>query len=179
MSLSQPDIISCPVNLGRAYFLTLTKMGTHSNRYQNNSNQWTDWNTDDDLRKLLEEIIDYDPDNCWSGMIQLALKSGSPRYWFLSMADKVHNPYINDLVQAAIAMAEKLGIHASSRSAVITGVSLDDLDGAGYDTNKVDDGTLTELASRMADAYCDSSFWIDLDVIAGECLGIPKKDTSG
>ena len=56
----------------------------------------------------------------------------------------------------------------------ITSVHRDDLEGLGYDTSKVDDATMTELADKMADAYLDSAFWIDLPIIA-EHLEIPKK----
>jgi hypothetical protein len=48
----------------------------------------------------------------------------------------------------------------------ITSVHRDDLEGLGYDTSKVDDGTMQELASKMADAYLDSDFWIDLPIVA-------------
>lgn len=56
----------------------------------------------------------------------------------------------------------------------ITGVHRDDLEGEGYDTSKVDDSTMRRLASKMADAYLEASFWIDLPIIADE-LGIPKR----
>ena len=56
----------------------------------------------------------------------------------------------------------------------ITSVHRNDLDGLGYDTSKVDDGTMTELASKMADAYCDNGFWIDLPIIADH-HDIPQK----
>jgi hypothetical protein len=56
----------------------------------------------------------------------------------------------------------------------ITSVHRDDLEGLGYDTSNVDDGTMQELASKMADAYLDSVFWIDLPIIADH-LEIPKK----
>jgi len=56
----------------------------------------------------------------------------------------------------------------------ITSVHRDDLEGLGYDTSKVDDATMTELADKIADAYLDSAFWIDLPIIADH-LEIPKK----
>lgn len=55
----------------------------------------------------------------------------------------------------------------------ITSVSRDDLKGIGYDTDKVDDDTMRRLASKMADAYCDNGFWIDLPIIA-DYLEIPQ-----
>lgn len=59
----------------------------------------------------------------------------------------------------------------------ITSVAREDLDGLDYDTSKVDDGTMLRLASKMADAYCDNGFWIDLPIIADH-LEIPKLKTN-
>ena len=56
----------------------------------------------------------------------------------------------------------------------ITSVAREDLESIGYDTSKVDDGTMLHLASKMANAYCDNGFWIDLPILA-EDLEIPKK----
>ena len=57
----------------------------------------------------------------------------------------------------------------------ITSVCRADLESAGFDTTNVDDSTMTELASKMADAYCDMGFWEDLEVIANEYFKIPDK----
>ena len=54
----------------------------------------------------------------------------------------------------------------------ITGVTRMDLKEIGFDTD-IDDETMVELAGKMADAYCDTGFWIDLPIIA-ERLGIKK-----
>lgn len=59
----------------------------------------------------------------------------------------------------------------------IAHVSREDLDYIGYDTSNVSDSTMERLASKLGDDYCDQLFWISLDVIAGECLGIPKKSS--
>ena len=48
-----------------------------------------------------------------------------------------------------------------------------DLEQAGFDTKDVDDDTISDLASKMADAYCDMGFWEDLKIIA-EDLKIKK-----
>lgn len=56
----------------------------------------------------------------------------------------------------------------------ITSVARADLEGIGYDTSKVDDATMERLASKMADAYCDNGFWIDLPILA-DYLEIPKQ----
>lgn len=57
----------------------------------------------------------------------------------------------------------------------ITSVARADLEGIGYDTSEVDDSTMYRLASKMADAYCDQVFWIDLPIIA-DYLEIPTKE---
>ncbi len=56
----------------------------------------------------------------------------------------------------------------------IVSVHRNDLERIGYDTTNVDDPTMRRLASKMADAYCEMCFWIDLEIIA-EAVGIPKK----
>lgn len=56
---------------------------------------------------------------------------------------------------------------------LITSVCREDLESAGFNTKGVDNGTMLKLASKMANAYCDFGFWIDLEIIA-EYLGIKK-----
>ena len=67
----------------------------------------------------------------------------------------------------------KKGIH-KQKLFPITSVSRDDLEGIGYDASKVDAETMERLASKMADAYCDGGFWVDLSIIADN-LEIPLK----
>lgn len=55
----------------------------------------------------------------------------------------------------------------------ITSVCRADLEEVGFDTADVDDSTMRELASKLANAYCDMGFWIDLKIIA-EYLGIKR-----
>lgn len=57
----------------------------------------------------------------------------------------------------------------------ITSVARADLEDVGFDTSDVEDATMERLASKMANAYCENSFWIDLEIIA-EDLEIPLKD---
>jgi hypothetical protein len=59
----------------------------------------------------------------------------------------------------------------------ITSVARADLEGLGYDTSAVDDGTMEELAGKMANAYTYSAFWIDLGVLADD-LEIPRQSES-
>ncbi|PIR50292.1 hypothetical protein COU79_00200 [Candidatus Peregrinibacteria bacterium CG10_big_fil_rev_8_21_14_0_10_54_7] len=39
------------------------------------------------------------------------------------------------------------------------------------ETLKICDGDMEEIAEKMAEAYCDSGFWIDLPIIAEHVLG--------
>ena len=55
----------------------------------------------------------------------------------------------------------------------ITSVCRADLESAGFDTKNVDDDTMSELASKMANAYCDIGFWEDLEILT-EYLKIKK-----
>jgi len=59
----------------------------------------------------------------------------------------------------------------------ITSVCLADLESVGFDTTDVDDDAMSELASKMADAYCDMGFWEDLEILA-EDLKIKKRENS-
>ncbi len=56
----------------------------------------------------------------------------------------------------------------------ITSVCRTDLEEIGFNTTDVDDGTMSKLASKMADAYCEFAFWEDLEIIA-EYLKIKKR----
>ena len=55
----------------------------------------------------------------------------------------------------------------------ITSVCRADLESLGFETRAVDDGTMKELAGKLADDYCDQLFWGSLDVIS-RYLKIPK-----
>lgn len=55
----------------------------------------------------------------------------------------------------------------------ITSVARADLESQGYDAKHVSDETMELLARKMADAYVENSFWIDLEIIADD-LEIPK-----
>ena len=58
---------------------------------------------------------------------------------------------------------------------VITSVSREDLETAGFDTSNVDDAVMSKLADKLADDYLEQLFWASLRIIA-EGLDIPKKD---
>ena len=63
----------------------------------------------------------------------------------------------------------------------ITSVCRDDLISAGYSEKQVaslDDGDMARIAEKMADAYCDSGFWIDLPIITDYVLEENKKEES-
>lgn len=59
---------------------------------------------------------------------------------------------------------------------VITRVHRDDLAAAGFDTTNVTDDMMEELAEKMANDYLNQLYWSSLEIIAEECLGIPKKE---
>lgn len=55
----------------------------------------------------------------------------------------------------------------------ITSLSREDVCSRGYDASKMSDAQMERLAGKMADCYCDNSFWIDLDILLDE-MSIPK-----
>ena len=57
----------------------------------------------------------------------------------------------------------------------ITSVCRADLEQCGFNTADVDDDTMSQLASKMANAYCDSGFWEDLEVLADEHFKVKKR----
>lgn len=70
-----------------------------------------------------------------------------------------------------------LCLHDDHEFYEITSVSREDLEAAGFDASSVADSTMRRLASKMADAYQEHSYWTDLDIIA-EILEIPRKPKS-
>lgn len=61
----------------------------------------------------------------------------------------------------------------------ITSVCRDDLISAGYtekEVERLDDYDMEEIASGMANAYCDDGFWIDLPIITDNVLEDKKRD---
>lgn len=56
----------------------------------------------------------------------------------------------------------------------ITSVHRDDLQGAGFDVERISDDDMKELADKMANDYCEQLFWGSMEIIA-EILGFPKK----
>ncbi|MDR3265998.1 MAG: hypothetical protein LBT24_00295 [Tannerella sp.] len=58
----------------------------------------------------------------------------------------------------------------------ITSVHRDDLEFRGFDVSNVTDAQMETIADKMANAYTGNDvFWIDLDIIAAECAGVPWK----
>ena len=57
----------------------------------------------------------------------------------------------------------------------ITSVSREDLENRGFDTTNITDAQMEELARKMCDDYLEQMFWISLDIIAEDIIGIPKK----
>ncbi len=57
----------------------------------------------------------------------------------------------------------------------ITSVSREDLESRGFDTTNITDEQMERLAQKMCDDYLEQMFWISLDIIAEDIIGIPKK----
>ena len=57
----------------------------------------------------------------------------------------------------------------------ITKVSRDDLEARGFNVDGVTNDQMETLASKMENAYLESSYWLDLDFIASDYLQIPKR----
>ena len=57
---------------------------------------------------------------------------------------------------------------------ILTSICRQDLENEGYNTDKVDNGMMEELANKMGNAYM-SYFWQDLNIICNEILKIPKR----
>lgn len=58
----------------------------------------------------------------------------------------------------------------------ITSVHRDDIKGLGFDVSKVTDWEMERLAEKMANAYCNETFWIDLEILAEEYTSAVKKE---
>ena len=66
-------------------------------------------------------------------------------------------------------------IERMSKGFNITSVSREDLESRGFDTTNITDAQMEELARKMCDDYLEQMFWISLDIIAEDIMGIPKK----
>ena len=62
-----------------------------------------------------------------------------------------------------------------SKEFEITSVTREDLESRGFDTTNITDAQMEELAQRMCNDYLEQMFWISLDIIAEDIIGIPKK----
>ena len=62
-----------------------------------------------------------------------------------------------------------------SKEFEITSVSREDLEYRGFDTTNITDAQMERLARKMCDDYLEQMFWISLDIIAEDIMGIPKK----
>ena len=66
-------------------------------------------------------------------------------------------------------------IEEMSKEFEITSVSREDWESRGFDTTNITDEQMEELARKMCDDYLEQMFWISLDIIAEDIIGIPKK----
>ena len=66
-------------------------------------------------------------------------------------------------------------IEEMSKEFEITSVTREDLESRGFDNTNITDTQMEELARKMCDDYLEQMFWISLDIIAEDIMGIPKK----
>ena len=66
-------------------------------------------------------------------------------------------------------------IEEMSKEFKITSVTREDLEMRGFDTTNITDAQMEKLARKMCDDYLEQMFWISLDIIAEDIIGIPKK----
>ena len=66
-------------------------------------------------------------------------------------------------------------IEEMSKEFEITSVTREDLESRGFDTTNITDEQMEELARKMCDDYLEQMFWISLDIIAEDIIGIPKR----
>lgn len=58
----------------------------------------------------------------------------------------------------------------------ITSVCRADLEDRGFDVSNITDAQMEELAKRMCTDYLEQMFWVSLDIIADDIMGLPKKE---
>ena len=63
----------------------------------------------------------------------------------------------------------------------ITSVCRADLQGilTKADIARLDDGDMQAITGKMANAYCDNGFWIDLEIIAKDVLSQKGSEQAG
>ena len=66
-------------------------------------------------------------------------------------------------------------IEEMSKEFKITSVTREDLEMRGFDATNITDEQMERLAQKMCDDYLEQMFWISLDIIAEDIIGIPKK----
>ena len=66
-------------------------------------------------------------------------------------------------------------LEEKSKEFEITSVTREDLESRGFDTTNITDAQMEELARKMCDDYLEQMFWISLDIIAEDIIGIPKR----
>ena len=58
----------------------------------------------------------------------------------------------------------------------ITSVCRADMQSIGFDTSKLTDSDMKKIASRLADAYCHSTFWQDVESILVDVYELEQHD---
>ena len=74
-----------------------------------------------------------------------------------------------DALQIAINLLSRVGdgfiITTVNREDILQSIENEDIKMKASDVKKIDDADMIEIAEKMADAYCDNCFWIDLPII--------------
>jgi hypothetical protein len=58
----------------------------------------------------------------------------------------------------------------------ITSVCRDDLEDRGFDASGVTDAQMETLASKMANVYMEGDYWVSLDILAEDYLGLERTE---
>lgn len=69
---------------------------------------------------------------------------------------------------------KRIRLHLSDKFYPITSVHRDDLKSRGFDTDRITDEQMEELADKMADDYFELFFWESMTTLA-EIMGLPKR----
>ena len=100
--------------------------------------------------------------------------------WIIKFEDgKEINAYPEEICKLEVNMREveerKATFEEMSKEFKITSVTREDLEMRGFDTTNITDEQMERLAQKMCDDYLEQMFWISLDIIAEDIIGIPKK----
>ena len=73
------------------------------------------------------------------------------------------NPTDNEWEHLKEAMYREMQQYGFHGGFPIAAVAREDLESQGFDTAKVTDDQMADIADKMQDAYCDNDFWVEID----------------